>query len=353
MLGKEYNVIGLMSGTSGDGLDMAYCKFNYNGKHWNFVIDQAITFDYPEYLLDSMRIADTLSASDFLKLHNTVGIFFGNQVNRFIRDNKLSVHFIASHGHTVFHQPNERLNFQIGNPQIIRQITGLPVVADFRTQNILNGGQGAPLVPIGDKLLFHQYHYCINIGGFSNISYENNKKQRIAFDICPVNIVLNMLAKSKHKTFDKNGEIGKKGKIYLPLLKELNKLTYYQQSPPKSLGKEWITAFFLPILNYYNIPIEDKMRTIYEHIVIQFQNVLNNLPVGTILLTGGGTHNHFLVELLQKNINHKIIIPEKKIIDYKEALIFAFLGVLRMENITNCLSSYTGSNSDMVCGVIF
>ncbi len=350
---SNYHVIGLMSGTSLDGLDITYCRFSFDNKQWHFIIKKTKIVKYPKKLSEKLKKVTAMNAKDFLLLHNELGYFFGKKVNEFINQNNLVVDFISSHGHTVFHQPEKHFNFQIGNPVIIRQITQLPVIADFRTKNIVAGGQGAPLVPIGDKLLFHQYNYCINLGGFANISYDNENNQRMAFDVCPVNTALNRLANEIGKDFDKNGEIGKQGKISHALLTELNAISYYRQSPPKSLGTEWLTKYFLPVLEEYNLPIADKIRTVYEHIVQQFQKILNQLPNGKVLLSGGGTHNQFLLHLLKENIKQEIVVPNKKIIDFKEALIFAFLGVLKKENKPNCLSSYTGATEDMICGEEF
>ncbi len=351
MTKSDFKVIGLMSGTSLDGLDIAYCHFSNPHGQWHFNIEKAITVDYPHEIEEKIKMAASLNTIDFLHLHNKLGKFYGKAVNEFINQNELVVDFISSHGHTIFHQPEKRLNFQMGNPQVIRQITGLPVVADFRTGNILAGGQGAPLVPIGDKLLFGEYDYCVNLGGFSNISYDDKNSQRIAFDICPVNIILNRLAQQTGSSFDTNGKTGKKGKVFPPLLNALNALDYYRKPAPKSLGAEWFGNEFLPVVESYNIPLIDKLRTIYEHIAVQFQNLLNLLPQGKILLTGGGTHNTFLTGLFQQRLKQEIVIPPNTVIDYKEALIFAFLGVLWKENIPNCLASYTGAPGDMVCGI--
>ncbi len=348
-----YQVIGLMSGTSLDGLDIAYCRFSHTGGNWQFAIETAETIAYPLPLAEKLKGATSLEEKELHHLDIELGDFFGRQVNQFISRHKFSVDFIASHGHTVFHQPEKRFNLQIGNPQVLSKITGLPVVADFRTRNIMAGGQGAPLVPIGDKLLFNEYNYCINLGGFSNISYDNKTGKRIAFDICPVNIVLNQLAKETGKDYDINGETGKQGKIHQPLLDELNAISYYSQSAPKSLGSEWLEKNFLPVLSKYNLSVTDQLRTVYEHIVFQIKKILDPLLTGKILFTGGGAHNTFLTELLRKNLKQTVVLPDKQIIDYKEALIFAFLGVLRKENIPNCLSSYTGAPEDMVCGEWF
>ena len=213
-------------------------------------------------------------------------------------------------------------------------------------------GQGAPLVPIGDMLLFPEFDYCLNLGGFSNISFNENEK-RIAFDICPVNIIINYLANTLNKSFDKNGEIAKKGKLNKNLLAELNNIEYYKKPFPKSLAKEWLISDFIPIIKKFDLTVEDKLRTIYEHIAIQITNITNKKNDNSILITGGGAHNKFLVELLKQKSKNKIVIPDKDIVDFKEALIFAFLGVLRHKKIPNCLSSVTGAKFDNIGGSIY
>jgi anhydro-N-acetylmuramic acid kinase len=208
------------------------------------------------------------------------------------------------------------------------------------------GGQGAPLVPIGDELLFSEYDYCINLGGFSNISFRENHK-RIAFDICPVNIVLNQL----HPPYDAYGKAGKQGQIDLDLLHQLNEIEYYNQPFPKSLGKEWLDDVFMQVVNSSKISLLSKLRSIYEHIAIQISKYLKDKDKKA-LITGGGAHNTFLIELLKARSEANIVIPSNKVVDFKEALVFAFLGLLRVLEKTNIYSSATGAKKDSCSGLI-
>ncbi len=350
---NSFYVIGLMSGTSLDGLDIAYCYFLEKDNNWHFEIFNAETVPYNTELKEKLGNCNKLSAKDFLIFHNEYGKWIGQKVNNFIKEHKINnIDFIASHGHTVFHEPDKNFNFQIGNPYFILKETQIPVVADFRTKNIVFDGQGAPLVPIGDRLLFGSYTFRINIGGFANISYENEQGKTIAFDICPANIIINLITREYFgQDMDKDGKIAQSGKIIPSLLNSLNNIDYYKQNPPKSLAKEWLDTIFLPKLTPYfdkNKP-EDILRTLYEHIAMQITTVTRT--DSPILLSGGGAKNKFLIELLkQKAGEENIIIPSQKIINFKESLIFAFLGILAHCDINNCYSSYTGSTMDMVCG---
>jgi len=349
-----YNVIGTMSGTSLDGLDIAYCTFDYSDNHWSFTINSANTVDFPNNINEKLKSAIKMNGLDLMITHNELGSFIGKSVNDFVQKNNIKkekLNCISSHGHTIFHQPDINLTSQIGNGANISAITRLPVICDFRTSDIAMGGQGAPLVPIGDKLLFSDYDYCINLGGIANISYDENDK-RIAFDICPVNIVLNKLSKDLGKPFDKGGLLAQSGKVDDDLLNKLNNLSYYQQSNPKSLGIEWIESEVFPIIKSPQISTEDKLRTFIEHIAIQISDNIN-VSNNTILLSGGGTFNYFLVERIKANTNNEIIIPSEQLINFKEALIFAFLGVLRLRKEANCLGSVTGATRDNIGGCIY
>ncbi len=337
-----------MSGTSLDGLDIADCTFTLNEGKWAYKINHAQTFKYPTEVKNALISCRNFNSLDFLSFHNSYGCYIGKKINAFAKSNKSEFNLIASHGHTVFHMPERRLTYQIGNGAYIASETGITTISDFRTFDVALGGQGAPLVPIGDELLFHNYQYCLNLGGFSNVSYRE-KNIRKAFDICPVNIVINHYTQMLGKEFDKNGNIAKKGKINEVLLSELNQLEFYRKKNPKSLGKEWLDEIFIPLINQYEISIADKMRTIYEHISIQIANVLKG---GNTLVTGGGAYNSFLIKLIQEKATSEIIIPDKKTIEFKEALIFAFLGVLRYRNEINCLSSVTGAKRNNIGGVI-
>ena len=351
---SSYNVIGTMSGTSLDGLDIAYCSFELINNSWSFSINVATTISFSIQLQKKLATSTKLSGLDLMKLNNELGNFIGDAVSNFIKSNNIihtKIDCIASHGHTVFHQPEINLTTQIGNGANISSITKLPVVCDFRSTDVAIGGQGAPLVPIGDKNLFAAFDYCINLGGIANISYTKNTK-RIAFDICPVNIVLNKLSLELNLPYDKNGEVAQSGETNNALLEELNKLNYYKKTPPKSLGIEQIGDTIFPIINNYQISTKDKLRTFVEHISIQISNTITS-ENKKVLLTGGGTFNSFLAERIKVNTNNNIIIPSKEIIDFKEALIFGFLGVLRLRNEVNCLKSVTGASADNIGGCIY
>lgn len=356
---QEYTVVGIMSGTSLDGLDIALCHFKLNNDNWTFKILKAKTYDYDKQWKNHLSSAEKLSGFDLIKLHKEFGKFIGNTVNRFLTGVIQRTDLIGSHGHTIFHLPNQQINFQLGDGAMIAAVTGINTISDFRTLDIALNGQGAPLVPIGDYFLFREYDFCINLGGFANISFTDTKNQQIAYDICPTNIVLNELAQTKGLEYDVNGELGKKGKINRKLLDELNNLSFYRQQAPKSLGKEWVDEQIKPLLAKYNIPVEDKMRSLYEHIAFQISSSINtNIKQGQsdkknkVLFTGGGTHNPFLMELIKSKSVASVIIPAKEIIDYKEALIFAFLAVLRIRREVNCLSSVTGSKADNSGGTV-
>ncbi len=346
-----FHALGLMSGTSLDGLDICYASFEKDefGK-WNFQILNASTFPYSETWENKLRNAIHLSAEAIFELNAEYGFYLGEKIKEFVKKYSLTnIDFISSHGHTVFHQPQKKFTVQIGDGRAIKLLTDIPVIYDFRSQDVLMGGNGAPLVPIGDELLFSEFDACLNIGGFSNISFKENGK-RIAFDICPVNIVLNDFAKQLGKEYDENGDLARNGIINDELLSALNSIEYYQQNPPKSLGMEWVSKNILP--KFKNESPVMILATFTEHAAIQIANIFNQYQIKKVLFTGGGTYNSFLVESLKTKTETEIIIPEKELIDFKEALIFAFMGVLRMTNENNVLSSATGSSRDHCSGII-
>jgi anhydro-N-acetylmuramic acid kinase len=351
---RKYDVIGLMSGTSLDGLDIAHCRFTLDNNHWGFEIIQAETIVYTSDWKQRLIGAETSNALDFQQLHVDYGSYLGQRVSDFIIKHNTQVDFVASHGHTIFHQPDKRLTVQIGNGSSIASKCKLPVVCDFRALDVALGGQGAPLVPIGDRLLFSGFDFCLNLGGFANVSYEHTGK-RIAYDICPVNIVMNALCEGLGKPYDENGDMAKEGMVSYYLLNELNQLAFYKIAPnsPKSLGKEWVLSNIEPLLELYEVSDADVLRTFCEHIAFQIAKCLNDKPKGKILITGGGAYNAFLIQCIQQQLKHEIVIPDKKTIEFKEALIFAFLGTLRMRNEVNCLKSVTGAFADSCCGAVY
>lgn len=339
--------IGLMSGTSVDGLDICAVSFEKE----KYSLHAAETIQYPEDLKEKLRTAHILNALELAQLHVDFGIFCGMAVKEFTTNNAIHASYIASHGQTVFHTPSTGLTLQIGSGAHIAATCGITTICDFRTSDVAYGGQGAPLVPIGDELLFSEYTYCLNIGGFANISTKTNG-ERIAWDICPSNIVLNNFARYFGKSYDKNGDIGKRGSINEKLLAELNAIKYYSEPAPKSLGREWVESTILPIMEKYPIPTIDKMRTFYEHSAFQIGKSLQGKLTKT-LCTGGGIHNPFLIERITAYSESNLIIPNSTLIDFKEAIIFAYLGYLRVHSINNSLATVTGAAKDVCGGAIY
>ena len=345
-----FYIIGLMSGTSLDGLDIVYVKFQ-KSDYANFEILLAETISYSDIWKKRLQNAINLDKNGTYVLHNEYGVFLGIKTKEFISKNNIQkLDFIASHGHTVFHQPEKGITLQVGDGEEILKATNCTVVADFRTQDVQLGGQGAPLVPIGDRLLFSGYQACVNLGGFANISYERNDL-RIAFDICPVNIVMNYYSNKMGLEYDDKGALASKGTIHQGLLKELNSLTFYSKKPPKSLGLEWVQQYVFPLVDKYKLNSHNILRTFLEHVAHQISQIIQ--PFDTILFTGGGVYNDFLIKRIEDIGKNNIIIPADDIINYKEALIFALLGLLKLQGQVNCLSSVTGAQKNHSSGKIF
>jgi anhydro-N-acetylmuramic acid kinase len=356
-----YRVIGLMSGSSLDGLDIAFTEFHENGGKWNYEILKADCYSYPNDWMQRLKNSTALSAMDYLLLHVDYGHYIGKQVNRFIEENGLQyqVALIASHGHTTFHLPAKRMTAQLGDGASIAAETQLPVVTDLRALDVALGGEGAPIVPIGEKLLLDDYDYFLNLGGIANLSV--NAEKYIAFDVCAANRVLNMLANQMGKEFDEDGKIAESGDVDLNILNELNALQYYKQSYPKSLANDFGTDTVYPILKKAGLSVPDALRTYSEHIVLQIKNSIYDFKETKpgdqkLLATGGGALNIFLIERLRqelKNLKIELTIPEKKLVNYKEAMIMAFIGVLRWRQEYNILSSVTGAGRDSINGALW
>ncbi|TRX22869.1 anhydro-N-acetylmuramic acid kinase [Flavobacterium franklandianum] len=350
---NNYNVIGVMSGTSLDGVDLAHIKFYLENNNWSFEIIESETIGYSQSWINHLKLAVDYSEIELEKLNKEYTKLLASIISSFIEKHKIeNLDAVCSHGHTILHQPQNGLTLQIGNLPEIATLTNQTVVCDFRVQDVKLGGQGAPLVPIGDRILFSEYDYCMNLGGFSNVSFELNGK-RIAFDISPVNTVLNYYANKLGLDYDDKGQLSRTGKINTDLLNKLNALEYYQQKFPKSLGFEFVKEVVLPIIESYEIPIEDKLRTFTEHVALQIALALQD-KTGQLLATGGGAYNDFLMERIQFHLPEmKLIIPSRKILEFKEALIFALLGVLKLRDETNVLSSVTGAKMDHSSGEIY
>jgi len=347
---KQTHCIGLMSGTSLDGVDLVSVVFTDDG-HYSFEIICGETIPYPKSWLAKLKEAFYYNESQLQQLDIDYGNYLADLIINFIQKHEIKkIDFVASHGHTIHHKPNEGYTLQIGDGKTIAAKTKLKTICDFRSQDVALGGQGAPLVPIGDQYLFSDYTYCLNLGGFANISFEQNKT-RIAFDICAVNTVLNFYANKLGLTYDDKGNIAKSGKVDVDLLTELNKLDFYKKTYPKSLGFEYVESVLLPLIGEFKLSEKDIMRTYIEHIAQQIAlQITNN---GSLFITGGGVFNTFLIDRIQYFSKNEIIIPDTNIIDFKEALIFAFLGLRKNENLINCLQSVTGAKKDHSSGVIF
>jgi len=347
---KDYYAIGLMSGTSLDGLDICYVRFDL--PEIQFEILKAETLLYDEECKSLLKNSIYMTGEELTKLNADYGIYLGRSVNQFIRKNKIrKIDFIASHGHTVFHNPQKNYTLQIGKGEGIFAETGIRTVFDFRSQDVFLGGQGAPLVPIGDELLFGEFDSCLNLGGFSNISFKQNGA-RVAFDISPFNIVLNFLAEKLGKDYDENGDFARSGKLIHELSGQLNCLEFYKSAPPKSLGVEFCNKSIFPLIENSPEKTEDLLATFTEHFAVQVSAILDQNQLKNVLISGGGAYNQFFIERLKSKTSCRIIIPEKIIIEYKEALIFALMGMLKLENKANVLSSVTGAKKNHSSGLI-
>ncbi len=343
-----------MSGTSLDGVDIACCTFTHN-QGWTFTIDRAETVAYPTAWRKKLSEAHTLPAEKLIALDVAYGKYLGELCSTFIKQHKIrGVHFIASHGHTIFHQPKNGFTLQIGNGNAIHAVTNLPVICDFRSLDVIKGGQGAPLVPAGDALLFSEYDMCLNLGGIANLSLEH-KKNRTAFDVCYVNMGLNYLAQQAGKKYDTAGSMASDGEVNAVLLKKLDKVYAKIKTKRPSLGREFFEKEIQPLLADKKIPIHDKLRTFTESSAKEITAAL--LESGknkTVLCTGGGVFNSFLIYRMIElcGDDATLVIPDIEIINFKEALVFAFLGVLRIRNEANCLKSVTGATQNSSSGVM-
>jgi anhydro-N-acetylmuramic acid kinase len=353
----DYKIIGLMSGTSLDGLDLAYVHFHPVLQQepettWDYTILCAESRPYSACWREKLRNAYYQTAEGIAALDAEYGRYLGQSVRRFaVRHRLEGVDFVASHGHTVFHRPEAGYNLQIGHGAHLHAASGYKVVCDFRTMDIAFGGQGAPLVPIGDRLLFGQYDYCLNIGGFANVSFDDAAGRRVAYDLCPANYCLNRLMRTRGAEYDRDGQTARSGTVNAALFDALNALEYYRRPAPKTLAQEWVDAAVMPLIENCSDSFENKMATLTEHAAFQIARPL--APGGKVLVTGGGTYNTYLLERALSYGSFTWIRPDRRVIDFKEALIFAFLGLRRAEGLPNCLQSVTGASHDVVAGQMY
>lgn len=352
MVETEYSVIGVMSGTSLDGLDLVYVNF-VKKKKWSFDIVYAETVEYSPKWYDTLKQLVSFSFKELQNIDDDYIAYLAEAINHFIDKNNIkNIDAVCSHGHTALHQPEKKLTYQIGNKVLLAELLNKKVVCDFRVQDVELGGQGAPLVPIGDKLLFSEYDFCLNLGGFANISMDFNNA-RIAYDICPVNIVLNHYVKKLGFNYDDKGKIAAIGTINKDLLNQLNDLSFYKEKHPKSLGLEWVNKNVFPLIDSFKLDVKDVLSTFVSHIAKQIASEINKKHNAKVLVTGGGVYNMYLIEQIKQHSKTKIIIPSKELVEFKEALIFGFLGILKLRNETNCLKSVTGALKNHSSGKIF
>lgn len=350
-------VIGAMSGTSLDGLDIALCSFSREGK-LQFKILSAKTFPFSEKLKNDLESCRTLSGYELSQLDIKLGSFIAKCINFLLESEKINkeeIEAIGSHGHTVFHQPEAGITLQIGSGSVIHSNTQIPVVCDFRKMDVALGGQGAPLVPIGDRLLFGKYDACINLGGISNISFES-LKGRMAFDMTPFNLGFNYIAQKINLAYDEDGKITSQGKVIEAFKNELDQLEYYQKEAPKSLGIEWLERNIFPLIDQFgnSSSIEDLLFTYCKHVSEQMAKCIKTHHLKSVFMTGGGVYHKTFVQQLRDLLpNSQITIPKKEIIEYKEALIFALLAYLKKNKQINVYSSVTGSSKDHSSGIEF
>lgn len=349
---RDFKVIGLMSGSSLDGVDIAYVNFSHDNKKWFFQIVEAGNVPYSEYWKEQLSLAFNKDKEELKELDKEYGRYLGSITKKFIMKYDMEPKLIASHGHTIFHRPEEGFTLQIGDGQEIANATGLMTINDFRTEDVEKGGQGAPLVPIGDRHLFDEYPICLNIGGIANVSYETEER-RTAYDICMANQLLNYLAGKLGYDYDNNGCFAQQGTVNPELLNILNDNPYYKQDAPKSLGREFFENVQHKVIDDSELSVYDLLATATEHIALQITNSTNHLDATKMLITGGGAKNQYLINRIKALSKHEIVIPDTMIIDYKEALIFAFLATLKMEGKINVLSSVTGASSDSSSGKIW
>ena len=349
---NQYHIVGVMSGTSLDGIDLAECFFSISETAtWSFSIGKTTTVPYSGAWKQRLKEAIRFSEGQLETLNLDYTRLLGGVISDFISEDKIkNLDAVCSHGHTILHQPAKGITLQIGNLPEISEYTNQKVICDFRVKDVSLGGQGAPLVPIGDRLLFSEYDYCLNLGGFANCSYEQDGN-RIAYDICPINIVLNALANELGLEYDDGGKLASQGGLDNDLLEKLSALDFYNQQPPKSLGLEWVQKEILPLLNASTISTENKISTFTEHAATELARQFKK--GSNVLVTGGGTYNTYLLDRVRHHKDLNLIVPDATLLEFKEALVFGLLGVLRLRNEVNALASVTGAKNDSCGGTVY
>jgi anhydro-N-acetylmuramic acid kinase len=381
-----YKVIGLMSGSSLDGLDIAYVHLQERvsssaqaPRGWEFQLIHTACYPYPAEWRQRLAMAPGASALEYQLLHTEYGHYLGQQVLRFIEEHGIQyqVQLICSHGHTALHWPARKMTAQLGDGAALAAVTRINVVSDLRAMDMALGGQGAPIVPIGEQLLLSGYELFLNIGGIANISRHGGSAAAgsaaagfgaapgsggfVAFDVCPAGRMLNELAADKGLAYDDGGRLAACGHVDEVLLRKLDALPYYGMGYPKSLSNEFGMQMVLPLIREAGLSTADGLRTYTEHIAGQVRRAVETLLIGDggpvrMLATGGGAHNTYLVERIQgrlKDLGVEVVVPDAALVDYKEALVMALIGVLRWREENNVLASVTGASRDSIGGAVW
>lgn len=341
-------IAGLMSGTSLDGLDIALCRFSTEGGKPVYELLAAETIAYEAVWKERLRNVFDATAEQYFKLNSLYGEYIAAEVNAFLKKNGHHADYLASHGHTVFHRPQLGFSTQIGCGATIAAHTGIATICDFRSLDVALKGQGAPLVPVGDRDLLPVFESCLNIGGIANISFTKSGHTS-AFDCCIANMALNYLAEKTGKPYDVDGNLAASGQVNKALLTDLLNL----HSDQRSLGKEWFDARFLPALEKHGGSIPDQLATCVEYTALMIGDVLKQHKLNSVLITGGGAYNAFLLNRLRAQYSGQLEIPSDAVIQFKEAIVFAYLGYLRATEQTNTLHSVTKASRDSIGGCIY
>lgn len=345
-----------MSGSSLDGVDLVCCEFKLENNKWNYKVLDSYCYEYSKGWQKILANIGSLTAEQYIETDILLGAYYGDLINDFISNKTTSKsELIILHGHTAFHNPKNRYTAQIGSAAAVVAKTNISTVTNLRLLDICLGGQGAPIVPIGEHYLFKNHTAFLNIGGIANVSIHQSKDDIIAYDICPANTLLNYLASKLGATYDYEGNFAAHGEVNSPLLEQLNNCEYYNLSLPRTLSTEYIRDKFMPILEESNLSINNKLATVVEHISEQLYISLVNYPsVKSIFITGGGALNKFLIIRIKEKLkNIDVVIPDKETINYKEAIIIAFFGLLRFKKEINIFKSVTGATHNSIGGALY
>jgi len=346
--------LGVMSGTSLDGVDLALCRFNAQNPA-KYQILKATTVPYPASWHSALASAYTATGRALTELDRSYGRYVGQLCAAFLADEQIHEPLlICSHGHTVFHAPAERYTLQIGHGPSVKEAAGYPVLSDFRSADVAAGGQGAPLVPIADKDLFSHYGGCLNLGGFANVSFKAGATLR-AHDICPCNTLLNEQAGRIGLPYDEGGNLAKKGIAVQSLLTELQQLPIYTDGSPVSLSTETLERHFKPIMSKWaHETPQDLLASLCLHFAWAIARSVELIaPGATILVTGGGAFNSFLLQKIKTQAPHVVWhVPDSNTINFKEALAFAYLGYLYTHKLPGNVPACTGAAGPRILGTL-